>query len=215
MVSVTQVQLINRLLERQALRFGDFTLKSGKKSPYFINTGCLSTGGDLEAIGSWYADTINEHWGDNVDVVFGPAYKGIPLALAAASGLERKQNRRIGWSYDRKEVKAHGDGGAFVGAPLENGARVVVVDDVLTAGTALRESLAKLADLDVTVLGAVISVDREEPHETAGTNRQALVEELRLPIEPLIGITAILEHLQDDTRLSDDAKNAIATHLGK
>ena len=112
--------LLRLFLERGAIRFGDFTLKSGRKSPYFINTGCLYSGADLGVLGAAYAEGISQAFAETA-VVFGPAYKGIPLALAAAQSLQVQSGRAINWTYDRKEVKDHGDGGMFVGAPLEEG----------------------------------------------------------------------------------------------
>src|SRR3954471_16220550 len=143
-LSPAQRAFLDLLVARQALKFGDFTLKSGRKSPYFINTGCFSRGSDIAALGAAYADAIRRHFGDGIEVVFGPAYKGIPLALGAAQEYERLVGRPVGWSYDRKEAKDHGDGGSFVGAALKPGVRTIVVDDVITAGTAVRETMAKL-----------------------------------------------------------------------
>ncbi|MEK7412211.1 MAG: orotate phosphoribosyltransferase, partial [Planctomycetota bacterium] len=175
MLSPAQIAFLNLLVTRQALKFGDFTLKSGRKSPYFINTGCFHMGGDLAQLGAAYAATINDHFGSDVQVVFGPAYKGIPLALAAAAAYETLVKRPIGWTYDRKEAKDHGDGGSFVGHPLTTGTKVVIVDDVLTAGTALRESLTKLKPTGVQVLGAVVAVDRQE----RGQGNRTAIEELQ------------------------------------
>ena len=161
-VTPAQRAFVDLLVSRQALKFGDFTLKSGRKSPYFINTGCFHHGGDLARLGAAYAATILARFGDGVQCVFGPAYKGIPLALAAAQAYEAMIGRPVGWTYDRKEAKDHGDGGLFVGCPLQPGLPLVIVDDVITAGTALREALAKLTPTGVRVLGAVVSVDRQE-----------------------------------------------------
>ena len=147
-----QRDFLELLVTRKALSFGDFTLKSGRKSPYFINTGCFHQGGDLELLGRAYAATIHAAFGDGVQTVFGPAYKGIPLALATAQAYQLLVGREVGWSFDRKQAKDHGDGGLFVGAPLTRGTRVVVVDDVLTAGTALRETMAKLRPTGVEAL---------------------------------------------------------------
>src|SRR3954471_15514772 len=134
-LSPAQRAFLDLLVSRQALKFGDFTLKSGRKSPYFINTGCFNRGSDIAALGAAYADAIRRHFGDGIQVVFGPAYKGIPLAIAAAQEYERLVGHPVGWAYDRKEAKTHGDGGAFVGFPLTAGLSTVVVDDVVTDGT--------------------------------------------------------------------------------
>jgi len=188
-VTPAQTAFLELLVTRQALKFGDFTLKSGRKSPYFINTGCFHMGGDLASLGEAYAATVRARFGDDVQVIFGPAYKGIPLGLATAAEYERLVGRPIGWTYDRKEAKDHGDGGRFVGHPLKPGLKVVIVDDVLTAGTALRESLAKLKPTGVNVLGAVVAVDRQE----RGTGQKTAIEEIRLElaieVAPIITIS--------------------------
>jgi orotate phosphoribosyltransferase len=180
---------------RQALKFGDFTLKSGRKSPYFINTGCFHMGGDLERLGAAYAATVRARFGDGVQVIFGPAYKGIPLGLATAAAYERLVGRPVGWTYDRKEAKDHGDGGSFVGHPLAAGTKVVIVDDVLTAGTALRESLAKLKPTGAEVLGAVVAVDRQERGKGERTAIEEIQAELGVLVAPIITITEAANHL--------------------
>ena len=172
----------------------DFTLKSGRKSPYFINTGRLHRGGDLLAVGDCYAELIAERLGE-VRVVFGPAYKGIPLALGTAAALERRLGRAVDWCYDRKEAKDHGDGGAFVGAPLAAGTPVVIVDDVLTAGTALRESLAKLKPTGVTIRGAVVAVDRQEKGQGSRTAIEEIQHELGVTVAPIITISEAADFL--------------------
>ncbi|NRA37654.1 MAG: orotate phosphoribosyltransferase [Planctomycetes bacterium] len=189
-----QKDFLQLFVERQALKFGDFTLKSGRQSPYFINTGCFHMASDLKALGSAYAQIIKDHCGE-IDVIFGPAYKGIPLALAAANSLAEEHDCDIAWSYDRKEVKTHGDGGAFVGAPLEKGTRVVIVDDVMTAGTALRESIEKLRPLGVEIVAAVISVDRMEKGTGEKPAAEEISDEFNLPIHSIINIRSAVEYL--------------------
>ena len=193
-LSPQQSDFLHLLVQRQALRFGDFTLKSGRKSPYFINTGCFNLGGDLAPLGQAYASTIYQHFGDSIDVIFGPAYKGIPLALACAQAYELQCHKAVGWTYDRKETKDHGDGGDFVGADLA-GKRVVIVDDVLTAGTALRESLAKLSPIDADVCAAVISVDRQEKGQGNKTACEEITEECGVPVHSIITITEAADYL--------------------
>jgi orotate phosphoribosyltransferase len=195
MLSSAQKSFIELLVARQALKFGDFTLKSERKSPYFINTGCFHQGGDLAKLGAAYAATILARFGKDVQVVFGPAYKGIPLALAAAAEYERLVGRGVGWTYDRKEAKDHGDGGLFVGAPLTAGIPVVIVDDVLTAGTALRESLAKLKPSGVKILGAVVAVDRQEKGQGSRTAIEEIQHELGVTVAPIITISEAADFL--------------------
>ena len=214
MLSAEQRAFTDLLHRRAALKFGDFTLKSGRKSPYFINTGCFNQGGDLERLGSAYAATIRASFGDDIAVVFGPAYKGIPLALAAAQAYERLVNRPVGWTYDRKEAKDHGDGGVFVGAPLAPGTRVVIVDDVITAGTALRETVTKLRPTGVTLVGAVVSVDRQEKGQGNKPALREIAEDCGLPVTPIITISEAVDHLSATGALSADDVARVRAHLG-
>jgi orotate phosphoribosyltransferase len=213
MLSDAQRSFVELLFTREALKFGDFTLKSGRKSPYFINTGCFHHGGDLARLGGAYGDAVRRAFGDGVDVVFGPAYKGIPLALAAAAEYERLVGRPVGWTYDRKEAKDHGDGGLFVGATLKPGAKVVVVDDVLTAGTALRESLAKLKPTGVAVQGAVVAVDRQERGQGAKTAIEEIRAELGITVVPIVTISEAADHLVAVGKLTPELRAKIAAHL--
>lgn len=208
-----QATFIDLLVARQALRFGDFTLKSGRKSPYFINTGCFHQGGDIARLGAAYAHAIHAQFGDGVDTVFGPAYKGIPLALAASQGYEQLVGRPTGWTYDRKEAKDHGDGGLFVGSPLTAGTRVVIVDDVLTAGTAMRETFAKLKPLGVEILGAVVAVDRQEKGQGSRTALEEIAHETGIRVVPIVTITEAMGHLSADGRLAAADAARIRAHL--
>jgi orotate phosphoribosyltransferase len=212
-LSPAQRAFLDLLVARAALKFGDFTLKSGRRSPYFINTGCFHQGGDLARLGRAYADAMRRHLGDGVQVVFGPAYKGIPLALAAAQGYEELVGRPVGWAFDRKEAKDHGDGGSFVGAPLKEGTKVAVVDDVITAGTAVRETMAKLVPLKLDVLGVVVAVDREEP----GPAGVSAIGELRaafgIPVVAGITITEAADALAADGRMDAAQRAAISAYL--
>jgi orotate phosphoribosyltransferase len=208
-----QRAFVDLLVSRRALTFGDFTLKSGRKSPYFINTGCFHHGGDLARLGAAYAATIRARFGDGVRSVFGPAYKGIPLALAAAQAYETLVGRPVGWTYDRKEAKDHGDGGLFVGCPLTPGLPVVIVDDVITAGTALREALAKLAGTGATVLGAVVSVDRQEKGAGSKPALQEIADECGVPVAPIITISEAVEHLAGGPGLSAADADRVRAHV--
>ena len=153
---------IKFMVECGVLTFGDFTLKSGRKAPYFVNTGNYKTGAQLAKLGEFYAECINEN---NIDVetLFGPAYKGIPLAVSAAVALYNKFGKEVSYCFDRKEVKDHGEGGMFVGKKLADGEKVVIIEDVMTSGKARREVMPKLKDTaNVNVTGMVITVDRME-----------------------------------------------------
>ena len=220
LLSSAQIAFIDLLVARQALRFGEFTLKSGRSSPYFINTGCFHQGGDLARLGAAYAATIKARFGDDIAVVFGPAYKGIPLALAASQAYEGLVGHGIGWTFDRKEVKDHGDGGLFVGAPLKAGTSVVIVDDVLTAGTAMRETFAKLKPLGVDIRGAVVAVDRQEKGRGNQTALEEIAAETGIIVAPIITISDAVVHLLahdvDGTRYLTEADAArIRAHLAQ
>ena len=195
---------IRFLLECEALRFGDFTTKSGRKSPYFINTGMIRTGMQLARMGDFYAHTIEHHFGDSVDNLYGPAYKGIPLAVASAAALHRLYNRDFGVSFNRKEAKDHGEGGTIVGSRPLDGMKIAIVEDVVTAGTAVRESLALLHGVaDVTVTALFVSVDRMEK----GTGELSALDELRetlgIRVYPIITVRDIIAAMPEgDWRIS-------------
>ena len=166
--------LIDLLLDAGVLTFGDFVTKSGRSTPYFLNFGNVRTGDQVATLGGLYAQTVDAVFGDEVDVLFGPAYKGIPLAVATATALGQLQDRPVGFCFDRKEAKDHGEGGLLVGAVPRDGDRVVIVEDVTTAGTSIRETLPKLRAVapEVDVVGLVVAVDRAE--RAPGTDEAAL-----------------------------------------
>lgn len=187
------------LLESKALQFGEFTLKSGRKSPYFINAGAFNDGARITLLGQFYAQAIVDAIADGVlpeqiDTIFGPAYKGIPLAVATAIALNTHHGMNVGYTFDRKEAKDHGDGGIMVGTPLRDGMRVLLVDDVMTAGTAVREVLSKLqSQADVTVAGLVLSVDRMERTATSEKSAVAAVqEEFGFPVLSIANVREIV-----------------------
>ena len=159
-------ELIDCVVEAQALKFGDFVTKSGRNTPFFINLGCFNDGKQLQKLGGFYAETIFDNFGKEVDVLFGPAYKGIPIATATAIALNEKFGVNVRYCSNRKEIKDHGDSGIFLGSKLQNGDRVVIVEDVTTAGTSVYETMELVKDLGVKVLGLVVSVDRMERGKT-------------------------------------------------
>lgn len=155
-------RFIKFMVENGVLTFGEFTLKSGRKAPYFINTGNYKTGAQLARLGEYYAECIVDN-GIDGETLIGPAYKGIPLAVTTAVALWNNHGKDLNYCFDRKEVKDHGEGGLFVGKQLKDGEKVILVEDVMTSGKALREMLPKLeAAAKVNVTGMVISVDRQE-----------------------------------------------------
>ena len=187
-----QKEFIEMILAKQVLRFGDFTLKSGRTSPYFFNAGLINDGGSLARLGASYAEAILEA-GTAFDMLFGPAYKGIPLATATAVAFAEHHRRNVPFAYNRKEAKAHGEGGTLVGAPLEG--RVLIVDDVLTAGTAVRESLSLIKSAGATPAGVVLALDRQE----RGQGRQSAVQEIqaayKIPVIRIITLDHLVEYL--------------------
>ena len=155
-------QFIRFMVENGVLRFGEFTLKSGRKAPYFINTGNYMTGKQLAKLGEYYAACIMQN-GLDAETLVGPAYKGIPLSVTTAIALFNGYGKELNYCFDRKEVKDHGEGGLFVGKQLVDGEKVIIIEDVMTSGKALREILPKLeAAANVNVVGMIISVDRRE-----------------------------------------------------
>jgi len=166
-----QKEFIEFALKNDVLRFGEFTLKSGRVSPYFFNAGLFNSGEALAKLGQYYAAAIKE--GDvKFDVLFGPAYKGIPLATTCAVALYEHQNTNIPYSFNRKEAKAHGEGGNIVGAALEGD--ILIIDDVITAGTAIRESMDMIATAGAKPAGVIIALDRQEK----GTGELSAIQEV-------------------------------------
>jgi orotate phosphoribosyltransferase len=179
------------------LRFGDFVGKSGRAMPYFVNAGRYRTGRQIAELGRYYADAVAHSFGDEVDVLFGPAYKGIPLAVTTAIALAERHGKDVGFCFDRKEEKDHGEGGSLVGHPLADGDRVVIVEDVTTAGTSVRATVPLLrAAADVEVIGLVVGVDRRERGGTQGISAlDELGAELGLRTVSLVTIDDIVGHL--------------------
>ena len=162
MVYTYKENFIRFMVDNGVLKFGEFTLKSGRIAPYFINTGNYKTGKQLAKLGEYYAACIQEH-GLQAETLVGPAYKGIPLSVATAIALSNHYDTEVNYCFDRKEVKDHGEGGLFVGKQLVDGEKVIIIEDVMTSGKALREILPKLqASANVDIVGMIISVDRRE-----------------------------------------------------
>ena len=189
---------IDFLVACGALTFGDFTAKSGRPTPYFVNAGQVRTGSQIDRMGSFYANAVIDLVGHDVDVIFGPAYKGIPLAVTTAMNLHRDHGRDVGFCFDRKEVKDHGEGGTLVGHVPRDGDRVVIVEDVTTAGTSIRETVPKLrAVADVEVVGLVIGLDRQERGPAgSGTALSEVGAEFGLRTAALATITDVVADLR-------------------
>lgn len=194
-MKVYQQRFIDLAVASEALTFGQFTLKSGRVSPYFFNAGRFSSGAALWQLGRCYADLLNDA-GAEFDVLFGPAYKGIPLAAACACAMAADHGRDVPWGYNRKEAKDHGEGGTLVGADL-TGRRVLVIDDVITAGTAVREVKALLDQAGATLAGVVIGLDRQERGRGMVSAIREVEQEFAVPVYSIIALEHIVAWLRD------------------
>ena len=211
---------IDFLVACGALTFGDFTAKSGRPTPYFVNAGQVRTGSQIDRMGSFYANAVIDLVGHDVDVIFGPAYKGIPLAVTTAMNLHRDHGRDVGFCFDRKEVKDHGEGGGLVGHQLADGDRVVIVEDVTTAGTSIRATVPVLrAAADVEIRGLVVGVDRQEHGARSDISAlDELAEQLDLPTAAITSIGDIVAHLSTNEVegrrvLDEEDRGRIEAHL--
>ena len=203
-------EFIEFMVKAGVLTFGDFITKSGRKTPYFINTGNYRTGAQAAKLGEFYADCIMENIAGRIDALFGPAYKGIPLSVACSIALFNKYGRDVGYCFNRKEAKDHGEGGSMVGYKLKDGDRILIIEDVITAGTAVRECIPVLKSAaDIEIAGLVISVDRME----RGSGGLSAIEEIKrefgiktYPIVTVREIIGCLHNRQIDGRVYvDDA----------
>ena len=184
-----QREFLDLALAKNALRFGEFTLKSGRISPYFFNAGLFDSGAALDTLGRAYAQTLVAA-GIGFDMLFGPAYKGIALATAAAVALAREHARDVPLAFNRKETKDHGEGGALIGAPLQG--RVLIVDDVISAGTATRESIALIRAAGATPIGVLIALDRQERGRGTQSAAQEITAEFAIPVLAIARLEELL-----------------------
>jgi orotate phosphoribosyltransferase len=184
---------IDLCLELGVLRFGQFKLKSGRTSPYFFNAGLFKTGRALAELGRNYAQAIKSA-SIECDVLFGPAYKGIPLVATTAVALADHHGRDVPWAFNRKEAKDHGEGGTIVGSQLAG--RVLIVDDVITAGTAIRESIEIIRAAGATPIGVLLALDRQERGQGARSAVQEVEQELGLPVTSIIKLTDLIKHVE-------------------
>ena len=190
-------EFIYFMVRSGVLTFGDFTTKSGRKTPYFVNTGNYKTGAQASRLGDYYAACIQEHLPDGIDALFGPAYKGIPLAVSAASALYRNYGRDLPYCFNRKEAKDHGEGGAMVGYKPKDGDRIAIIEDVVTAGTAVRETIElfkSVADVKFTAL--FVSVDRMERGTRECTTLDELRQDYGIQVYPIVTIRDIMDCLR-------------------
>ena len=211
-------EFIQFLQSAGVLKFGDFTAKSGRKIPYFINAGMIKTGDEIAKLGEFYAKAYFEKVGNKKTVLYGPAYKGISIAVSAAVALS-KNGLDVPFFFNRKEAKDHGEGGVFVGYVPQTGEEVVIVEDVITAGTAIRESMAILSTLEnVKVAATFVMVDRKEKGKGEKGAMQEIEEEFGFPVYSVVDVYDIIEYLQEDPANEENVtriKNYLAVNGAK
>lgn len=189
-------EFIEFMVDCGVLKFGDFTTKSGRKTPFFVNTGFYRTGTQLRKLGQYYAKAIHDKYGLDFDVLFGPAYKGIPLSVAASMAISEMYQKDINYCSNRKEVKDHGDKGILLGSPINDGDRVIIIEDVTTAGTSVGETMPILAAQgDIKVLGLVVSVDRMERGQGSRSALSEIEESYQIQTTSIVTMKEVVEHL--------------------
>jgi orotate phosphoribosyltransferase len=205
-----QRNFIEFALARDVLKFGQFTLKSGRTSPYFFNAGLFNTGGDLAKFGQFYAQTLQKS-GIEYDVLFGPAYKGIPIATTTAVALADKHNVDKPYCFNRKEAKTHGEGGNLVGSPLAG--KIMLVDDVITAGTAIRESMQLIEANNAQLAGVLIALDRQEKGQGELSAIQEVERDFDTQVISIISLADLVDYLSDQIEMAEHLANIMQYRL--
>ena len=212
---------IHFMVRSGVLTFGDFTTKSGRKTPYFINTGNYKTGAQAARLGDYYAACVQENLPEGIDCLFGPAYKGIPLAVTTAASLYRTYVRDLPYCFNRKEVKDHGEGGSMVGYKPQDGDRVAIIEDVVTAGTAVRESIELFKSVaNVNIVALFVSADRMERGTRDCTTLDELREDYGIQVYPIVTIRDIIETLHNQpvdgkVYIDDEMKARMEAYLAE
>ncbi len=189
-------EFIEFMVDCQVLKFGDFVTKSGRRTPFFINAGFYRTGTQLRRLGGYYAQAIHDRFGLDFDILFGPAYKGIPLSVAASMAISEMYGKEIGYSSNRKEIKDHGETGILLGSPMKDGDRVLIIEDVTTAGTSIQETLPIIkAQGQVEAVGLVVSVDRMEKGHGEKSALAEIEETYGLKTSAIVTMGEVVEHL--------------------
>lgn len=208
-------EFIHFMIDCGVLKFGDFVTKSGRKTPFFINAGFYRTGSQLQMLGEYYARTIHDNFGTDFDVLFGPAYKGIPLSVATAIALNEMYGADVRYCSNRKEAKDHGEKGILLGGPIEDGDRVLIIEDVTTAGTSIKETMPIIkAQGNVNVIGLVVSVDRMERGQTDKGALSEIAEEYDMKTASIVNMKEVTEALWNKeidgtVYITDDDKKRI------
>lgn len=189
-------EFIDFMVEANVLKFGDFTLKSGRKSPFFMNAGAYVTGSQLRKLGQYYARAIHDHYGLDFDVLFGPAYKGIPLSVATAMAISELYGVDVRYCSNRKEIKDHGDTGILLGSPIKDGDRVVIIEDVTTSGKSIEETFPIIkAQGDVTIKGLIVSLNRMERGKGEKSALAEIKELYGIETNAIVSMADVVEHL--------------------
>lgn len=208
-------EFIEFMVDCGVLKFGDFTTKSGRKTPFFVNTGFYRTGAQLRKLGEYYAKAIHDKYGVDFDILFGPAYKGIPLCVATSMAISEFYQKDVKYCSNRKEVKDHGDTGILLGSPIADGDKVVIIEDVTTAGTSIGETMPILnAQGKVTVTGLVVSVDRMERGQGTKSALSEIEESYKIKTTAIVTMQEVVEHLYNkpyngNIIINDELKHAI------
>lgn len=212
-------EFINFMLESQVLKFGSFTLKSGRQSPFFMNAGAYVTGSQLKRLGEYYARAIHDNFGDDIDVFFGPAYKGIPLAVTTAIAFSELYGKEVKYCCDRKEAKDHGaDKGGILGYNIKDGDRVVIIEDVTTSGKSIEEVYPKIRALETTkdaikIVGEIVSLDRRErAPDTTKSALQVISENYGFPARAIVSMDDVMDALYtngDRKVITDEIKSQL------
>ena len=209
-------EFIEFLLECGSLKFGDFTLKSGRKSPFFVNLGSFVTGSQLRRLAEYYAKAIHDQFGTDFDVLFGPAYKGIPLAVAATIAFDELYGKEVWYCSNRKEVKDHGDTGILLGSKLKDGDRVVMIEDVTTSGKSMEETVPIVrAQADVQIVGLMVSLNRNEKGKGTKTALKEVAELYGFPTAAIVSMPEVIEYLDETGRLDDNIKARLAAYYAE
>ena len=198
-----QKEFLDFAIEQQVIRFGEFTLKSGRKSPYFFNAGLFNTGEAMSKLGRFYAQAIINS-GIDFNILFGPAYKGIPLATTVAIALHEHHNKNVPWCFNRKEAKDHGEGGNIVGATLEG--RTIIVDDVISAGTAIREVMEIIRQTEAKPAAVVVALDRQEKGKGELSAIQEVERDFGVPVLSIVTLNDLLEYAENNEDIRSHAQ---------
>ena len=214
-------EFIEFMVESQVLKFGDFTLKSGRKSPFFMNAGAYVTGTQLRRLGEYYAKAIHDNFGLDFDVLFGPAYKGIPLSVATSMAISELYGKDVRYCSNRKEVKDHGDTGILLGSKLKDGDRVVMIEDVTTSGKSIEETYPILkSQADVEIKGLIVSLNRMERRKSEKSALEEVKDLYGFPTAAIVNMAEVTEYLynrecQGQIVINDDIKAAIDAYYAQ